>query len=167
MSLRLPAPVRAVYDFHENPHNLRLISGGSIAGLEIEAAPHAREGETFDVVLRRSGLVLWWKGVWEAVRPPGLLVDGAVRCPFAGWRHEHRFEQDGAETVMTDRVSFDFPVPVGPLVPLQRLIFRAVLERLFVRRHQLTLHYFRSLRPGWGGGVDPPTDQVNNPIDPA
>ncbi|MGH2688228.1 MAG: SRPBCC family protein [Actinomycetota bacterium] len=55
---------------------------------------------------------------------PAKFVDEQVRGPFARWRHEHRFEDLGGATRVTDVV--DYEVPLGPL---GRLFDALVLNR--------------------------------------
>ncbi|MCF2532605.1 SRPBCC family protein [Yinghuangia soli] len=65
---------------------------------------------------------------------PRSFVDEQVRGPFRTWRHEHRFEDDGAGgTVMVDDIEFRSPVPgLGRLV--DRLFLRAYMERVIRSR---------------------------------
>ncbi|MBT9256276.1 SRPBCC family protein [Phycicoccus sp. MAQZ13P-2] len=58
---------------------------------------------------------------WE---PPARFVDEQVKGPFARWWHEHRFEQEGRETRMTDRVSYRAPAGL-----IGSAVDRAVLAR--------------------------------------
>ena len=51
-----------------------------------------------------------WRGIWREVNRPFLLVDEAMKSPFAFWRHRHEFEAlPDNRTRMTDHVSFLFP----------------------------------------------------------
>jgi ligand-binding SRPBCC domain-containing protein len=44
---------------------------------------------------------------------PSRFVDEMRRGPFASFRHEHHFEQNGAMTTMVDVV--DYRLPLGPI----------------------------------------------------
>jgi len=66
---------------------------------------------------------------------PHRFVDEQVSGPFRRWWHEHRFEPDGAGTVMTDRVEFESPVgPVGHLV--NRLVLGRYMTALLAERNR-------------------------------
>lgn len=67
---------------------------------------------------------------------PHRFVDEQVRGPFARWRHEHRFEQDGEGTRMTDHVEFDAPLgPLGDLV--ESMTLRRRLRHLIEVRNEV------------------------------
>lgn len=55
---------------------------------------------------------------------PERFVDAQVKGPFRSFRHEHRFEEQGGLTVMTDII--DFAAPLGPV---GRMVERIGLER--------------------------------------
>lgn len=63
-----------------------------------------------------------------AYERPSRFVDEQTRGPFAAWWHEHRFEQDAGQTVMTDVVHYR-----SPGGPLGRLVDRVFLERYMHR----------------------------------
>lgn len=66
---------------------------------------------------------------------PHRFVDEQVSGPFRRWWHEHRFEADGDETVMTDIAEFQSPAgPLGRLV--DRLVLTRYLTRLLATRNQ-------------------------------
>lgn len=137
-STLIVAPARTLYDFHQNPHNLRVVCPPWMEILAIEAEPTARPGGEFFVRLRQFGIPVEWHGRWETVEPPRLLVDTGVRCPFRGWCHEHRFEEQGpAACRLTDRVRLE--PPMGMLgAPFAWL----ALAAMFRSRHRATRKYF-------------------------
>jgi len=138
----LDAQTEEVFSFHENPHNIALISPPSLRVLSVEADPFARVGVTFRLVLRQYGIGLDWTGRWTEVVRPSLLVDEGEKCPLKSWRHEHRFQADGGRTLMTDVVSF--------ALPWGKIFFPFVnqgLRAVFRARHRATAAYFRSASP--------------------
>ena len=109
--MELTASTEQVYAFHENPHNIRLISPAWQVVRVLRGAEVARVEAEFEIEVRLLGLLpLRWRGVWRGANSPGLLVDEALSGPFAYWRHRHHFETVGAgKTRMTDHVSYLFP----------------------------------------------------------
>ena len=110
-AVELNASVETVYAFHGDPHNIVKISP-RWQRVKIErgnAIP--REGDDFQIVIRFFGLLpMRWHGIWREVQAPGLLVDEAIKSPFAFWRHQHEFRAlDSGRTLMTDRVEYLFP----------------------------------------------------------
>lgn len=66
---------------------------------------------------------------------PSRFVDEQTRGPFASWRHEHRFEQRGGGTLMTDVVDYRSPLgPIGGLV--DRLRLERYMAELLQRRNE-------------------------------
>lgn len=77
-------------------------------------------------------------GVWftltsriTALDRPHRFVDEQTRGPFRSFRHEHLFEEDGAETVMTDTITLASPV-FGAFA--ERLVLVPYLRRLIIAR---------------------------------
>ncbi|WKK72316.1 SRPBCC family protein [Rathayibacter oskolensis] len=82
---------------------------------------------------RHFGVPLTLTSTVTALDAPRSFVDEQTRGPFRGFRHEHRFESDGAGSVMIDRVSFAAPFGVlGRLA--ERLVLARHLERLITAR---------------------------------
>lgn len=137
----IPATPGELFRFHENPHNIRLISPPGLRVLTVESEPTARPGQEFRVVVRQGPLTTDWLGRWETVAEPGLLVDTAVRSPFAFWRHRHEFAACEAGSLLTDRVEFRLPWRRGGPVADQ-LALRLVLPAMFRQRHRATRAFF-------------------------
>ena len=109
--MELDASVEQVFAFHEDPHNISRISPGWQRVRVERGRTQARAGEEFEIVVRFFGVLpLRWRGVWQEVERPARLVDGALRSPFAYWKHRHEFEPLApGRTRMTDHVSYQFP----------------------------------------------------------
>jgi ligand-binding SRPBCC domain-containing protein len=145
-SSKIPAPAEDLFRFHGNPHNLRAVSPPGMRIIEIRAEEEPRIGEDFHGAVALGPLRLRWAGKWVEIEYPRLLVDAGMKCPFALWRHEHRFEPtaDGG-SVLTDRVEFRMPWHSGgPIADWFIKIF--VFPVVFAGRHAATLAWFT--RPG-------------------
>jgi ligand-binding SRPBCC domain-containing protein len=138
----LDTSVEAAFAFHENPANLREISPASLRIISIECERHAVTGGHFTVEVVQFGIRILWRGKWETVRRPFLLVDGAESSPFTFWRHHHIFDREGDRCRMTDRVEFvpPFGRPGRIAAPL---VSRLVLGPMFKARHEATRRFFR------------------------
>jgi ligand-binding SRPBCC domain-containing protein len=65
---------------------------------------------------------------------PHSFTDQQIRGPFAGFRHDHRFEPVGDGTLMIDRVAFRAPFGLlGWLV--ERLLLARYMKRLIMERN--------------------------------
>lgn len=105
------------------------------------------DGALIDYTIRLRGVPIRWRTRIAAWDPPRRFVDEQVRGPYAFWRHEHVFEQDGDGTVMTDRV--EYTVPLGTTWAgraIDRLLVRPDVTRIFEYRHEAMAALFaRSL----------------------
>lgn len=139
----IDAPIEAVYAFHENPHNLPVVSPPGLRVKEIAASEEAVKGETFEIVASQFLVPIRWEGVWDEANHPTLLVDRALRSPFARFRHSHQFESIdlGSRTRMTDRV--EYALPGGELgFAVGQTFVRLALAVGFVFRHRVTRAWF-------------------------
>jgi ligand-binding SRPBCC domain-containing protein len=140
-STRVSATPEELYRFHENPHNLRLISPPGLRILEIKANEAAKPGEEFSIAVRQGPFTLRWTGRWETAEGPRLLVDTGVKCPFAQWHHHHLFEPHPEGALLTDRVEFRLPWHLGG--PAGDVFCRMVVfPRMFEARHAATRRRF-------------------------
>lgn len=140
-SVWLSAPIERVFEFHENPHNIRKISPGSMKVQSVDADDKAVAGARFSLEATQYGLPISWIGEWESVESPHCLVDLAVKSPFKFFRHTHAFRAEGWGTRMTDCV--EYALPFGPLGAIAAESgARVALMILFRARHRATVRYF-------------------------
>ena len=122
---RIAAPVQVVFDLSRSidahlgsmEHGRERAVAGVTSGL-IEL------GQTVTWKARHFGIPFTMTSEISEMEPPTRFVDRQVRGPFHRFRHEHRFEDDGGATVMTDVIDFD-----SPLGPIGRVVDRVALER--------------------------------------
>lgn len=127
--------------WHENPHNLRLVSPPWIRIDQIVAETIARTGQEFALELAQCGIPMRWRGRWLTVQRPRLLIDEGVECPFPGWRHAHRFENCKNGCMLIDEVTCGVPGCVA-WIPGSAMGLRFVLWLMFLGRHRATRDYF-------------------------
>lgn len=143
-SVDLAAPVADVYRFHLDTRNAPLISPANARFLAIDGDFPVQEGSIVRLRVRQppSPLPQTWVVRIAELRENALVVDEAVRSPFAFWRHEHRFVDLGdGRTRMTDHIAYR--LPLGPLGRIaDRLVVRRMLGSMFAERHQRTAAHF-------------------------
>ncbi len=146
-STLLNAPPERVYEFHENPENIRRIAPQSLKVISVECEKKAVAGARFRIEVSQWGIGLKWVGVWDQVARPSLLVDTAEKCPFSFWKHSHIFEPCEAGCLMTDRV--ECRLKGGALSRLaERLILPVFFSAMFRARHSATRKLFAETTPG-------------------
>ena len=130
-----------LYEFHENPENMRLIAPSTLTVQEIDCEKQARPGGIFRIRARQFGLPIRWTGQWEKAEAPSLLVDTALSSPFAIWRHSHIFSPHPEGALLTDRVEYLLKGGLpGRLV--SRWILPLVFAGMFRSRHEATRRHF-------------------------
>jgi ligand-binding SRPBCC domain-containing protein len=145
---RVDAPLAAVWDFHSRIEGLEALTPGW-ANLRVEAV-RGPDGEDDPEVLEtgsRIRLSVRPFGVGPRQRVVSVITareegDGSAHFvdemddgPLAAWEHTHSFFADGDETVVEDRVVYEFPTSLGRAVsPLARVGF----DPLFRFRHRRT-----------------------------
>ena len=131
----------ALYEFHENPENMRLIAPSTLTVQEIDCERQARPGGTFRIRARQFGLPIRWTGQWEKAEAPGLLVDTALSSPFAIWRHSHIFSPHPQGALLTDRVEYLLKGGFAGRI-VSRWILPLVFAGMFRSRHEATRRHF-------------------------
>jgi ligand-binding SRPBCC domain-containing protein len=130
-----------LYEFHENPENMRLIAPSTLTVQEIDCERQARPGGTFRIRARQFGLPIRWTGRWEKAEAPGLLVDTALSSPFAIWRHSHIFSKHPQGALLTDRVEYLLKGGFAGRI-VSRWILPLVFAGMFRSRHEATRRHF-------------------------
>jgi ligand-binding SRPBCC domain-containing protein len=133
----IDAPVETVFAFHERPDAIQLLTPAwmfprftRLRGVGLEAGVE---------LIVTTGFVMKWHAKHVAYEKNRLFVDEIVSGPMKQWRHEHRFEPRGGQTVLTDLIDY---VPKGP-----EFLVRPGLNYLFRYRHAVTKRYCEAATP--------------------
>lgn len=80
----------------------------------------------------------WTTRIVSREEGPGaaLFTDVMIDGPFETWEHTHAVYADDGETLLRDRVEYEFPV--GPLGPVVDPVAALPMELLFRFRHRRT-----------------------------
>lgn len=124
---RIRRPLPDVFAFFADCRNLEVLTPPELRFQILTPDAHqVHEGLVIDYRLRIWGLPFEWQSVISVWEPGRRFVDEQTRGPYRRWHHEHRFEEDGDGTVVTDRV--DYRVPGGAIA---HLLVRPQLMRIF------------------------------------
>ncbi|MGB0717294.1 MAG: SRPBCC family protein [Phycisphaerae bacterium] len=128
---RIPAPLETVFPFFADAANLEVLTPDFLHFHIVTPQPlEMAVGLNIDYRLRMHGLPMRWRSeitVWE---PPYRFMDVQKKGPYRWWRHEHRFIDRGANTIVEDEISYGVP-------------FRMILHPLFIKRDLLTIFNYR------------------------
>lgn len=152
-SVRVAAPLAAVWEFHSTAEGLEALTPDWM-GLRVDSV-RGPDGDPDPGVLERGATLrlsvqpfgLGPRQRWTAEITAREHADGAacfrdvmVEGPLAFWEHTHLFFADGEETIVTDVVRYELPLgrageALGPLAavglgPMFRLRHRRLRELL-------------------------------------
>jgi uncharacterized protein len=146
ISTWLPADVRSVWNWHEQPEALERLTppGERLQVLERRAGDDGSALGAGARVRLRAG-VLRLEAVHRACEPPRMFQDELVRGPFRRWVHTHRFEPESRDgkpgTLMTDEVEWSLPfAPVSHW--LAGWAVKRRLKQMFKHRHKVLQETF-------------------------
>lgn len=133
--------ITELYAFHLDTNNIRSITPPDTTIEILEIDPPLQQGSTVKLRATKFLIPQIWEVEIEKAVPHTLVVDRAIRSPFAFWRHEHRFHAlSKSEVQMCDHV--EFALPFGFLGSLALPLIRADLAKMFAYRHQQTRRLF-------------------------
>ncbi|MBV9385217.1 MAG: SRPBCC family protein [Chroococcidiopsidaceae cyanobacterium CP_BM_ER_R8_30] len=141
------APVEVVWDFHEQPDILELLTppwqpievARREGGLEVGAISEFR--------IFVGPISLRWIAVHTEYEKYRLFTDEQKEGPFAYWRHRHEFTKVEDKTRLTDEI--EFALPGGESVDFLGGWFVSMqLDRMFCYRHEVTQRECHQQRRG-------------------
>jgi ligand-binding SRPBCC domain-containing protein len=111
---RIDAPLTEVFGFFSRAENLGAMTPPTMSfSIRTPMPIEMRPGALIDYSIRLGPVPMGWRTRIEAWEPGSRFVDAQLKGPYRSWYHEHRFEADGATTLMHDRVWYS--PPLGPL----------------------------------------------------
>lgn len=122
-SVPIAASREDVFEFHADAANLARVLP---PGVPLRTIGPSRLGP--GVVVRFRFGPFGGHGVVRVWEPPLRFIDEQTFGPFALWRHEHRFNEVGGRTWVTDIVEFAFRPPARPLERLARPVVQLILQ---------------------------------------
>jgi len=130
---RIARPRAEVFPFFSEARNLERITPPWLRFEVLTSDPiEMKPGTLIDYRLRIRGIPVRWRSEITAWEPPFRFVDEQRKGPYRLWHHEHRFEEEGEDTVMEDRVTY--AVWGGAL--FDRLFVRRDVQRIFAYREE-------------------------------
>ena len=138
---RFPCGCEDVFSFFSDATNLEAITPAELSFNILTPLPiEMRKGTLLDYRLRIRGFPVRWRTEITSWDPPHRFTDMQLRGPYQWWIHEHTFQQDGDEAVVTDVV--EYGVPLGWLA--HPLFVRHDLYNIFAFRQRVMAQRFGS-----------------------
>lgn len=140
----LPRPLGEIFPFFADARNLQVLTPPWL-NFEIltPGVIEMHPGTLIDYRLRLHGITLRWQSEITAWEPPHRFLDEQRRGPYRMWHHEHRFEEAGGKTLVSDHIRY--AVPGGWLV--NRLLVAPDVHRIFSWRREKLQELFPARIP--------------------
>lgn len=109
---KINAPIDEVWKFFSNPGNLKRITPPS---MQLSTITNDLPDEIYaDMLIAYTvspilGVRLNWVTRITDVHKPFYFADEQEAGPYTYWRHEHRFVENGKQTLMNDNVKYKMP----------------------------------------------------------
>ena len=131
------SPVENVWQFHERPDILKLLTPPWQPVKVIRREGGLGVGAISEFRLILGPIPVQWLAKHIECQPNSLFVDEQIAGPMKSWVHRHQFEAIGGQTKLTDAIAYE--LPGGWLVELiLGWWVEARLKDMFRYRHQVT-----------------------------
>jgi ligand-binding SRPBCC domain-containing protein len=137
-SMTLPLPLEQVFSFFAQAENLEHITPPEMHFQYLTPLPIViRQDALVEYRIRLYGIPMKWQtriALWD---PPHAFIDEQLKGPYALWRHQHLFYEDGkGNTMIDDQVTY--ALPLSPFGDIIHPIIRMQIERIFNYRQEIT-----------------------------
>ena len=128
--------VESLFNFHTDTNNLTKITPPDI---KVELLTKDFKPQTSQIMKIKSTkyfIPMMWEVRIEKIDEPNLLVDVAIKSPFAFWEHKHIFIKHGNMCELKDVITFK--MPFGIFGSLLNGFVKKDLQNMFDFRHKIT-----------------------------
>jgi ligand-binding SRPBCC domain-containing protein len=128
--------VKSLFDFHIDTNNLQKITPNDTKVELLTKDFKPIVSQILKIKATKYFIPMTWEVKIEKIDNPNLLVDLAIKSPFAFWEHKHIFIKHGNMSELKDVVTFKMPFGfIGKL--LERFVIKD-LQKMFDFRHKIT-----------------------------
>jgi ligand-binding SRPBCC domain-containing protein len=131
------APVETVWQFHERPDILNLLTPPWQPVTIIRREGGLGVGAVSEFRLSLAGIPVPWIATHIECQPHRLFVDQQTDGPMESWIHRHEFAAVGSKTRLTDAIAYEIPGGLFAELLLGWWV-DARLKDMFRYRHEIT-----------------------------
>ena len=127
---------KSLFDFHLDTNNLTFITPPDTQVELLTKDFKPQIGQILKIKSIKYFIPMDWEVKIEKLDEPNLLVDLALKSPFAFWEHKHIFIKHGNMSELKDVITFK--MPFGILGDLLSFFVKKDLQNMFDYRHKIT-----------------------------
>ena len=127
---------KSLFDFHLDTNNLTKITPTNIKVELLAKNFKPVVSQILKIKSTKYFIPMMWEVKIEKIEEPNLLVDIALKSPFAFWEHKHIFIKHGNMSELKDVITFK--MPFGILGDLLSFFVKKDLQNMFDYRHKIT-----------------------------
>lgn len=128
--------VKSLFDFHIDTNNLQKITPNDTKVELLTKDFKPIVSQILKIKATKYFIPMNWEVKIEKIDGPNLLVDLALKSPFAFWEHKHIFIKHGNMSELKDVVTFK--MPFGFIGKLLEVFVIKDLQKMFDFRHKIT-----------------------------
>ena len=128
--------VKSLFDFHIDTNNLQKITPNDTKVELLTKDFKPLVSQILKIKATKYFIPMNWEVKIEKIDEPNLLVDLALKSPFAFWEHKHIFIKHGNMSELKDVVTFK--MPFGFIGKLLEVFVIKDLQKMFDFRHKIT-----------------------------
>lgn len=128
--------VKSLFDFHIDTNNLQKITPNDTKVELLTKDFKPIVSQILKIKATKYFIPMNWEVKIEKIDEPNLLVDLALKSPFAFWEHKHIFIKHGNMSELKDVVTFK--MPFGFIGKLLEVFVIKDLQKMFDFRHKIT-----------------------------
>lgn len=128
--------VSDLFDFHLDTNNLTYITPSDTKVELLTKDFKPIQSQILRIKSTKYFIPMYWEVKIEKIDNPNLLVDLALKSPFAFWEHKHIFIKHGNMSELKDVITYS--LPFGFIGKIFNFLIKKDIEKMFNYRHKMT-----------------------------
>lgn len=128
--------IKSLFDFHLDTNNIIKITPPDTKVELLTKNFRPQVSQIIKIKTTKYFISTTWEVRIEKLKEPNLLIDVAIKSPFAFWEHKHIFIQDEKVCELIDEINFK--MPFGIFGKLLSGFIKRDLQKMFDFRHKVT-----------------------------
>ena len=144
LETKIDVKVETLFEFHQNPKNLPLITPKNIQVSLLHIPEPFEEKGVVVLSITKWGITQQWEVELNRVVYPTLIRDVAIKSPFKHFVHDHIFKAlTPTSSMLCDKINIT--LPLEPLSHLLLPLIKKNILTMFEYRHKTTKRILESI----------------------